>query len=347
MWALLVLIAIIIIAVFWKWYNTGAAGSAIGGATLTPDHPFYAYEPVVPPPDEKWVEYRPDYPRALFRGRHTDRFYPHDRYSGYPLPKAYRKLHWGQRKLLLTEVDFLTRFAPDGTCTVVYAGAADGRHIGYLSELFPQCIFHLYDPRDFVVRESQKIHIHQQFFTDDTAREWTDKGVLFICDIRTVTSREELDEAVIRNQEEQARWTRIMNPKVAMLKYHPPYSKEGGSDEYTYLDGEIVFQAWGPASSDETRLIVKPPWRDRVYNVVEHEQQAAYFNLVMRMTEFGKYRQSWGKFAPPRSVVFGADAVFETRLWERYMARYPGHTLHELLQRTERALGKFEHHLIY
>lgn len=31
-------------------------------------------------------------------------------------------LHWGQRKLLISEIEFLTRFGEDGCC-VVYAGA--------------------------------------------------------------------------------------------------------------------------------------------------------------------------------------------------------------------------------
>lgn len=63
--------------------------------------------------------------------------------------------HWGQRKLLLTEIDFLTQCLSRGTesanspCIVVYAGAADGRHMPLITEMFPNVELHLYDPRPF------------------------------------------------------------------------------------------------------------------------------------------------------------------------------------------------------
>jgi len=52
--------------------------------------------------------------------------------------------HWGQRKLLLSEVEFLTMFIqdlrsrspPPNRIIVVYAGAAAGNHIPYLFDLF-------------------------------------------------------------------------------------------------------------------------------------------------------------------------------------------------------------------
>eukprot|EP00961_Rhodomonas_salina_P002887 39493-Rhodomonas_salina.1 len=45
-------------------------------------------------------------------------------------------VHWGQRKLLLSELEFLTAHGAAGA-TVVYAGAAPGTHTRYLLELFP------------------------------------------------------------------------------------------------------------------------------------------------------------------------------------------------------------------
>src|SRR5437868_821867 len=59
---------------------------------------------------------------------------------------------WGQRKLLLSEIEFLTIYwnaqeIPDPI--VVYVGAAHGNHIPLLSEMFPSFEFHLYDPAKF------------------------------------------------------------------------------------------------------------------------------------------------------------------------------------------------------
>ena len=45
-------------------------------------------------------------------------------------------LHWGQRKLLLSEIEFLTLYAAPGDL-VLYAGAAPGGHIPYLARPLP------------------------------------------------------------------------------------------------------------------------------------------------------------------------------------------------------------------
>jgi hypothetical protein len=63
--------------------------------------------------------------------------------------------HWGQRKLLLSEIEFLTDWAPlDRDSIVVYAGAAPGTHIAFLAEMFPRLSFVLVDPSEFKVHGS-------------------------------------------------------------------------------------------------------------------------------------------------------------------------------------------------
>lgn len=42
----------------------------------------------------------------------------------------------------------------------LYVGAADGKHINALHKLFPKIYFILYDPRDFMIKESKNIEIH-------------------------------------------------------------------------------------------------------------------------------------------------------------------------------------------
>jgi len=106
--------------------------------------------------------------------------------------------HWGQRKLMLAEMEFLTLYY-DEACTVVYAGAAPGTHMVCLAELFPKLKFVLVDPRPFsshLVKaqgrmlvegtEEPRIKIRQGFFTDEMANEFSQcAGVLFISDVRT------------------------------------------------------------------------------------------------------------------------------------------------------------------
>ena len=43
-------------------------------------------------------------------------------------------IHWGQRKLLLSEIEFLTVFRGSGDC-VLFAGSSPGTHVAYLAKL--------------------------------------------------------------------------------------------------------------------------------------------------------------------------------------------------------------------
>jgi hypothetical protein len=98
-------------------------------------------------------------------------------------PKApYRKIpherrtvnHWGQRKLMLSEVEFLTRFYDhDTTHLVVYAGAAPGCHTTHLAQMFPKCNFILVDPADFKVNGAPDVRVTSMTPSEiETAAEW-------------------------------------------------------------------------------------------------------------------------------------------------------------------------------
>jgi hypothetical protein len=57
--------------------------------------------------------------------------------------------HNGQRKLLLTEIQFLTNVRNSGNKYCLYAGSAPGNKTFYLSTLFPDITFILIDPNKF------------------------------------------------------------------------------------------------------------------------------------------------------------------------------------------------------
>lgn len=69
------------------------------------------------------------------------------------------KMHVGQVKLLLGEINFLTQYAsPDaergGEFTLcVYAGSAPGIHDAYLAQMFPRTIFVLIDPKPHTIMD--------------------------------------------------------------------------------------------------------------------------------------------------------------------------------------------------
>ena len=64
--------------------------------------------------------------------------------------------HWGQRKLLLTEILFFTLHGKPNT-TVIYAGAAPSDHMLFLSKMFPTYHFVLVDPERWN-KDFGKIH---------------------------------------------------------------------------------------------------------------------------------------------------------------------------------------------
>jgi hypothetical protein len=73
-------------------------------------------------------------------------------------------LHRGQRKLFLSELEFLTNWFlenPDSKEYVVYAGAAPGNKTHYLSRLFPAAKFILIDPAPFNLFIGQKNISHR------------------------------------------------------------------------------------------------------------------------------------------------------------------------------------------
>lgn len=195
-------------------------------------------------------------------------------------------VYFGQRKLLISEIDFLTDFSKDGD-VIVYAGAAPGEHISILIDMFPNLEYVLVDPYDGgfskqLVHKSKdnryKITLINDYFTDDMAKEFSKKykNVLFISDIRTRT--EHISDVIIANMEAQARWHTLIKSRTSMLKLRFPFDK----DKMKYLDGEIRFQAWENVESTETRLIIGKNTKEKEYDIRKYEGQMYYFNRFTR-----------------------------------------------------------------
>ncbi|KAG2378520.1 hypothetical protein C9374_008159 [Naegleria lovaniensis] len=194
-------------------------------------------------------------------------------------------IHWGQRKLLMSEIEFLTEFGFPGA-TVVYAGAAPGNHTNFLSEMFPDLFFVLVDPSPFVCRPTDKIKIINDYFTDDLAKEYSGKNVLFISDIRTAEpqrmSEDEVEKCVAWDNQAQMNWHHLLKPKMSMLKFRLPY-KSDITPFMEYLDGEIYLPVWGPQTTSETRLICKGGCGTKIYDTQMYQDQMFFFNTRTRV----------------------------------------------------------------
>ena len=99
-----------------------------------------------------------------------------------PMPR------WGQRKLALTLIQFITRFwnrQQTPNHVVVYVGAAPGFNIEFAIKLFPGLTWHLYDTNTINVKLSAWVKVYQRLFTDHDAKRWANRtDVFLISDIR-------------------------------------------------------------------------------------------------------------------------------------------------------------------
>jgi cap2 methyltransferase len=228
-------------------------------------------------------------------------------------------IHWGQRKLFMSELEFLTDYATAGA-TVVYAGAAPGTHTRYLIELFPNCSFVLVDPAPFSSKltEGPRCLLRQELFTDELAREFAGiPNVLFMCDIRScdwsMMNDAEVEDKVMDDMGAQMRWHDIIQPRKSMLKFRLPWT--AGKTEY--LSGQVYVQAFGPITTTETRLIpdghTLAMWDNQQY-----EDQLFYFNTVTRVARY-PHKYFVGKRGG--GIDYCYDCRSEVCILERYIQK--------------------------
>jgi len=249
---------------------------------------------------------RPDAPRTVY----------------YERDQADRSvLHWGQRKLCLSEIEFLSLFPPptrDQRCVVIYAGAAPGTHVRLLSDLFKRHLFVLVDPSNFTVNAVEnRIITKQELFTDELAAQlkadYEGWHVLFISDVRSADYRretkEENESRIAWDMDAQAMWHTLLRPVKSMLKFRLPYT----AGTTRYLQGDIYLPVWGPTATTECRLIVDTYADETLYDHTEHEQKMFHFNTVTRPALYDH---------PFRGR--GIDHCYDCTAEMRILARYHG-----------------------
>ncbi len=245
--------------------------------------------------------------------------FPRTRYVKEPFnPKA---IHLGQRKLLLSEIEFLTRIIRKAQetpvisesvngflYTLLYVGAAPGQHIPILSEMFPEVKFILYDPAPFRIKPTKSIEIHQKLFTDDLVAQYSTEGkkqnrLLFVSDIRSAPRTgyqdtdnvdPEFENEVRKNLSQQRSWVEKLRPVRSLLKFRLPFGEESDKATTEYFDGVINFQAYAPPQSSETRIEVGHNPKLVVYDNTLYEQQLFYFNTRYRIQSFVHYNRRYG-----------------------------------------------------
>lgn len=245
-------------------------------------------------------------------------------------------LSWGQRKLLLVLIQFLTLFWDPKKVkspVVVYAGAAPGIGTGIASLLFPEVEFHLYDPAPFKVKASKRIHLYQDYFTDEIAEQWAiqqqkDNNVYFISDIRTAdyTTAKNLDEnekSIWSDMELQMKWHKIIQPVQSQLKFRLPYTGGNRPETVNYLVGYLFKQAWAPQTSTESRLV--PTYGEIEWSCLKYQSQMFHHNVVIR--ERYEYANPYNNQISPvdsPELMNDWDSRCETQIIMDYLVKRTG-----------------------
>lgn len=172
-------------------------------------------------------------------------------------------IHIGHRKLGLTEIRFLSRFAdPSKEQIVLYTGASPWTQGGLLMRLFPNIKFILVDPvrvnaKDLKVRtvmidtnrspsyqsakrellkikeSDEKVFAFQVLFGNNFAQAIHDvfPEIYFMSDIRTVSGPSEFPDSldILWNMAQQMNWMFIMKPALSMLKFRHPYYEDNSA----------------------------------------------------------------------------------------------------------------------
>jgi len=201
-------------------------------------------------------------------------------------------LHWGQRKLLMSEIEFLTKYYEsydnDKKKYLLYIGSSRGFHINYLMKMFPDIHYILYDKRTTYVKPKENVEIHKMYFNDEIAKQYTNMNLFLISDIRNLDVRQikeqknmkKLDALVVEDMNIQKHWCEIVKPKQALLKFRLPWFIPSTK----YYDGIVYFQIWSGNFSAETRMVPNfektKDWDNRKY-----EEQMFYYNTVTRRQE--------------------------------------------------------------
>lgn len=210
---------------------------------------------------------------------------------------AVQRCHRGQRKLALSEIFFLTLYSEPGD-VVVYAGAADGKHIPFVASMFPEVAeWYLFDPcisgkdeqsrnwHENVItwdKKCENCHVVTNYFNNNVARKLflkhRDKKILLISDIRADAYNE---ESIMNDMAMQEQWVTILNVKKACLKWRLPYPTKD-LDCVSVKNGDLYMGIFAPVNSTEGRLVCDPSSGAQEWNLKEVEQRFAYFNRTVR-----------------------------------------------------------------
>ena len=162
-----------------------------------------------------------------YKDQSIERFYEMNMNEPNPI------CHWGQLKLLVSEIEFLFECRTREITTnsvLIYIGAAPGEHINLLIQYFPEIRrWVLVDPSKSEVKRHDKIEIVNTRATNEYIEKlrikYQEEKVIYINDMRTDTDENTVAKEMIL----QAKWGIHLRAKALLLKLRFPYLERDGS----------------------------------------------------------------------------------------------------------------------
>ncbi|CAM4827045.1 unnamed protein product [Rotaria magnacalcarata] len=188
--------------------------------------------------------------------------------------------HWGTRKLLLTDIEFLTDYGGSGKYLVIYVGAAPGIHINHLSDLFPDLEFVLIDTKKVETKKTSSIHIRSRDFMDDIVKEYSKskKRLLLISNVHVSGSQADSDDNILKEMQNQQHWHLDMKPIASLLTFHFPRT----TNRIEYFEGDLILEPWASRRPSSCRLLVSREAHLIDYNIKQLKSSMGYFQSVLR-----------------------------------------------------------------
>lgn len=125
------------------------------------------------------------YPSALPFPVFLDEEFPYEAYRSRN-KDVKSAIHWGQRKLMISEIQFLSMYPERGrSYHIVYVGSAPGTHIAVLDEMFEKRhTWELIDPGEFdleALSHLPNFTLRSEFFTNQVAYDLNVKRIAECC----------------------------------------------------------------------------------------------------------------------------------------------------------------------
>lgn len=250
------------------------------------------------------------------------------------------KYHFGQLKLFMSELLFLSKYAKHENILVLYVGAANGYHTWYMAKhMFPNFKFHLFDRTKFhdifYEQKLDNVKIISDYFSEKYANKYSQNtdNILFMCDMRNLDIKlfkdktlknkdeyikkplsEDQEQIISKDMNDQLAWAEIMKPLACYLKFRLPYD----GTNFDYLKGKIYLQPYSP-NGNECRILITQYEKKIEYNSSDIDGKIAYFNWVMRVQEI---HTKWDDICDKYKIKNKWDNVYSLYIVQYYLKKF-------------------------